>query len=54
MEKSLEDSDINVDVKNGAVTLKGRVQTEAGRARAVEVARSTAGVKSVNDTLKIG
>jgi osmotically-inducible protein OsmY len=29
MEKSLEDSDINVDVKNGAVTLKGRVQTEA-------------------------
>lgn len=54
MEKSLEDSDIDVDIKNGVVTLKGTVPTEAGRARAVEVARGTAGVKSVNDTLKIG
>ena len=54
MEKPLEDSDINVDVKRGAVTLKGTVKTEAGRARAVEVAKSTPGVKSVNDTLKIG
>ena len=53
MEKSLEDSDINIDVKNGVVTLKGTVPTEAGRARALEVARNTAGVKSVNDALKI-
>jgi len=54
MEKSLEDSDINIDVKNGVVTLKGTVPTAEGRARAVEVARNTAGVKTVNDTLKIG
>jgi len=53
-EKSLEDSDINVDVKKGVVTLKGTVPTEAGRARAVEVAKSTPGVKSVNDTMRIG
>jgi len=53
-EKSLEDSDINVDVKHGVVTLKGTVPTEAGRARAIEVAKSTPGCKSVNDTMKIG
>jgi hyperosmotically inducible protein len=53
-EKSLEDSDINVDVKHGVVTLKGTVPTEAGRARAIEVAKSTPGTKSVNDTMKIG
>lgn len=54
MEKPLEDSDINVDVKRGVVTLKGTVPTEAGRARAIEVAKTTPGVTSVNDTLKIG
>jgi hyperosmotically inducible protein len=54
MEKSLEDSDINIDVKNGVVTLKGTVPTETGRAKAEEVARHTAGVKSVNNTLRIG
>jgi hyperosmotically inducible protein len=53
-EDALSDSDIDVDTKNGAVTLTGTVRTEAGRARAVAVAKATDGVKSVNDQLRIG
>lgn len=51
---ALDDSDINVDVKNGVVTLKGTVAAEAGRARALEVARKTEGVVRVVDRLTIG
>ena len=53
-EKTLEDSNIDVDILNGAVTLNGTVKSEAGRARAVAIAKETAGVKSVKDALKIG
>ena len=53
-ENTLEDSNIDVDILNGAVTLKGTVKSEAGRARAVAIAKGTAGAKSVNDALKIG
>lgn len=52
-EKALDDSDINIDVTKGAVTLKGTVRSEAGRTRAVAIAKGTDGVKSVNDTLKV-
>ena len=52
-EDALSDSDIDVHVKNGVVTLTGTVKTEAGRARAVSIAKATAGVKSVTETLKI-
>ena len=52
-EDALEDSDIDVDTTNGVVTLTGTVATEAGRTRAVAIAKATDGVKSVNDKLKV-
>ena len=51
--KTLEDSDIDIDVAQGAVTLKGTVKTEAGKTRAVAIAKGTDGVKTVNDNLKV-
>jgi hyperosmotically inducible protein len=46
-------SDIDVDVKNGVVTLQGTVPSEAARARAIAVAKANDGVKNVVDQLKI-
>jgi hyperosmotically inducible protein len=53
-EDALEGSDIDVDTNAGVVTLTGTVVTEAGRTRAVAIAKGTDGVKSVNDRLRIG
>jgi hyperosmotically inducible periplasmic protein len=53
-EDALEHSDINVDVKDGVVTLKGTVASDAGRERAKEIARETEGVVRVDDQLTIG
>ena len=50
----LKDSDINVDTANHIVTLKGRVLTAAGRAKAVDIAKKTDGVTKVIDQLTIG
>ncbi len=52
-EDALKGSDINVDTKDNVVTLKGTVASEAGRARAKELATNTDGVKRVVDTLTI-
>ena len=52
-ENALEDSDIDVDTKNGVVTLNGTVPTAAGKARAVAIAKMTDGVKSVTDNLRV-
>jgi hyperosmotically inducible protein len=52
-EDVLSGSNIDVDVKNGVVTLQGTVPTEAARARALELARKNDGVKNVVDQLKI-
>ena len=52
-EDLLSGSNIDVDAKDGVVTLRGTVPTEAGRARALEVARKNDGVKSVVDRLTI-
>jgi hyperosmotically inducible protein len=49
-EDALDGSDIDVDTRLGVVTLSGTVPTEAGKKRAVEIARTTDGVKSVNDS----
>ena len=46
-------SDINIDSLNGVVTLNGRVGSEKERARALQLARETDGVKSVVDRLVI-
>jgi hyperosmotically inducible protein len=51
--KTLEDSDIDIDVATGAVTLKGTVKTEAAKARAVAIAKATDGVKTVSDNLRV-
>lgn len=45
---------IDVDTKDGVVTLTGRVPNAAEKARAVSMARETDGVKSVVDHLTIG
>src|SRR5687767_10110494 len=52
-EDVLSGSDIDVDVKNGVVTLQGTVPSEAARARAIAVAKANDGVKNVVDQLKI-
>jgi hyperosmotically inducible protein len=53
-EDVLDGSNIDVDVKNGVVTLQGTVPSEAARSRAVAVAKANDGVKNVVDQLKIG
>ena len=57
--KFLADNDISglkidVDSKNGVVTLTGTVPTAAEKALAVKVAKATDGVKTVVDRLKVG
>ena len=52
-EAPLEDSDIDVDVKNGVVTLTGTVASKAGMAHAATVAQKIEGVKSVRNNLKV-
>jgi hyperosmotically inducible protein len=52
-EDVLAGSNIDVDVKNGVVTLQGTVPSEAARARAIAVSKANDGVKSVVDQLKI-
>jgi hyperosmotically inducible periplasmic protein len=52
-EDALEGSDIDVDTNAGVVTLTGTVVTDAGRARALAIAKATDGVKSVNDKLRV-
>jgi osmotically-inducible protein OsmY len=52
-EDLLKGSDINADTNNHIVTLKGTVASEAGRARAVQIAKTTKGVSRVIDQLTI-
>ena len=52
-EDVLSGSNIDVDVKNGMVTLQGTVPSEAARARAVAAAKANDGVKGVTDRLRI-
>jgi hyperosmotically inducible protein len=52
-EDALKGSDINVDTNDHVVTLKGTVASEAGRTRAVAIAKATKGVTRVVDDLTI-
>ena len=45
--------DLNVDTKEGAVTLHGKVADEAAKARAEQVAKGIEGVKSVKNLLQV-
>jgi len=50
-DSQLMGSSINVDTKNGEVTLKGAVNSEADITRAAQLARSIDGVKHVDNRL---
>jgi len=52
-EDALSDSDIDVDTKSGVVTLNGTVASEAGRTKAIAIAKATDGVNAVTDSLKV-
>jgi len=45
---------LDVTVKDGVVTIKGRVDTEKGKNRATKLAKKVKGVKSVNNELQVG
>jgi hyperosmotically inducible protein len=45
--------DLNVDTKNGEVTLHGKVATEAAKAKAEQVAKGIEGTKSVKNLLQV-
>lgn len=49
----LDDSNIDVDVKDNVVTLNGTVKSNEAKAKAVSVAKATDGVKSVRDNLRV-
>ncbi|MFL6417685.1 MAG: BON domain-containing protein [Bryobacteraceae bacterium] len=44
----------DVTVKDGVVTLKGRVDTEKGKSRASKLAKKVKGVKQVENDLMVG
>src|SRR5205814_3133849 len=51
--EDLRDASIDVDVKNGVARLTGTVPSEEERLAAAITARSTAGVRSVQDELRV-
>lgn len=50
--RGVDGTDIDVDVKNGVVTLHGKVDTQYEADKAVSIARSVKGVKSVETSLQ--
>jgi hyperosmotically inducible periplasmic protein len=54
LDQSVKGSDINVDTREGVVTLKGQVASEEARRTAEQIARGTAGVQRVNNQLQVG
>jgi osmotically-inducible protein OsmY len=49
----LSDRDINFEVTNGVVTIKGEVRTAAEKTKATEIARAAPGVKDLANALEI-
>jgi|SRR5689334_4829109 osmotically-inducible protein OsmY len=45
---------LDVSVKDGTVTIKGRVDTEKGKKKAEKLAKKVKGVKSVDNELVVG
>ena len=43
-----------VTVKDGVVTIRGRVDTERGKSKATRLAKKVKGVKSVDNQLEVG
>lgn len=50
---NLKSTDINVDTKNGVVTLAGTVSSQEAKQKANQAAQSVQGVKSVSDQLVV-
>lgn len=44
---------LSVDVKDGVVTIKGKVRTEKARQKAEKLAKKVKGVKAVDNQLKV-
>ena len=53
MDGDVKGRNINVDTRDGIVTLSGEVESEGQRRQAVAIARNTDGVKSVTDQLQL-
>ena len=53
LDDTIKGSRIDVTTREGVVTLTGTVGSETQRQRAVQLARETAGVRSVTDNLKV-
>ena len=45
---------LDVSVKDGSVTIRGRVDTEKGKKKAVKLAKKVKGVKSVDNEVTVG
>jgi osmotically-inducible protein OsmY len=45
---------LDVTVKNGSVVIKGRVDSEKGKAKATHLAKKVKGVKDVDNELTVG
>jgi len=54
LDDAIKASDINVSTSDRVVTLSGKVRSASERERALQLARETEGVKSVNDQLRMG
>jgi osmotically-inducible protein OsmY len=53
LDDTLKSRGINVSTDDGVVTLSGKVSSAAEHERAVQLARETAGVKSVRDQIRV-
>lgn len=53
-DRKVEGTDIEVDTKNGVVTLRGQVKSASEREQAVSLAREVKGVKKVLSELSVG
>lgn len=51
--KNVDGLDVNVDVKDGRVTLSGTASTEAERAQAESIAKNASGVKGVENKITL-
>jgi len=49
--KNVDGLDVNVDVKDGRVTLSGTASTDAERTQAESIAKNASGVKSVENKI---
>ena len=52
-DRALEGRHVNFDVNNGVVTIKGEVQTQAEKDQVGQMARSTANVKDIVNSLDV-